>query len=179
MGVRQLLSDPGACPCPSQTSAWTPMCTYLKLQRASVTHTGLPPFLRKERPTHVRRKADLRSRSPEPMASVYEENEVMGVTSGCGGTRRHLLSFPQGSRLEKWGGFSSQSLQWAASHSPPSSHSVSGRDTETASHPQLAPTLLLKAWISFTPQVISPGIWPHLVTLFSWEIETRPRKQDP
>lgn len=30
----------------------------------------------------MRRKADLRSKSPEPMASIYKENEVMGLFSG-------------------------------------------------------------------------------------------------
>lgn len=35
----------------------------------------------------MRRKADLRSKSPEPMASVQKENEVMGLLRGDHGTQ--------------------------------------------------------------------------------------------
>lgn len=109
---------------PHKLQLGPPHVCLSKISRSLSCSHWPPPIPEEREPaTHVRRKADLRSRSPEPMASVYKENEVMVVTSGCGDKRLHLLSFSQGLCLERWGSFSSQSLQWAASHSPPSSHS--------------------------------------------------------
>lgn len=68
----------------------------------------------------MRRKADLRSKSPEPMASVYKENEMMGLLGGD--YRTPPSQFVPGSVSSGTGKFIIPTFPAAAFPTPSSSH---------------------------------------------------------